>query len=226
MNTAKLSPSLMCADICALGETLEIFQRNGVEYLHIDIMDGHFVPNFTLGTDYCKQLRRHTNIPLDVHLMVEHPESKLDWFDFRPGDFVSVHWESTPHLQRVLARIRAAGARAMVALNPSTPVESLREVLDDLDGVLIMSVNPGFAGQKMVPAAPDKIRRTRKWLDERGYQTVEIEVDGNVSLENAVKMRAAGADIFVAGTASLFREGLVTEERLNALRGAIRSGEA
>ena len=225
MQTAKLSPSLMCADICALGETLDIFKRTGVEYLHIDIMDGHFVPNFTLGTDYCRQLRRYTNIPLDIHLMLEHPESKLDWFDIRPGDYVSVHREATPHLQRVLAQIRAKGAKAMVALNPSTSPESLREVLDDLDGVLIMSVNPGYAGQKMVPAAPDKIRRTRRWLDEQGFGYVQIEVDGNVSLENAVKMRAAGADIFVAGTASLFKEGRVTAERLTALRQAISSGE-
>jgi len=225
MHTAKISPSLMCADICALSETLETFEKNGVEYLHIDIMDGHYVPNFTLGTDYCRQLRKHTDIHLDIHLMVEHPESKLDWFDVVPGDYVSVHWETTPHLQRVLAQLRLKGAKTMVAINPATPVECLREVLDDLDGILIMSVNPGFAGQKMVPAALDKIRRTRKWLDDLGYGHVEIEVDGNVSLENATKMRAAGADIFVAGTASLFKEGLVTEERLKALRQAIRDGE-
>ena len=225
MRPAMISPSVMCADICSLRNTLDIFSASGIEYLHFDIMDGSFAPNFALGTDYCRQLHRVTPIPLDMHLMVERPEEKLGWFDIREGDLVSVHVEATRHLQRTLVQIRAKGAKAMAVLNPATPLEYLRYVLDDVDGIVIMSVNPGFAGQKLVPAALGKIADLRRMLDETGHSDILIEVDGNVSLENATKMRRAGADIFVAGTASIFRDGHVTAERIEALRQAIREGE-
>lgn len=225
MNQAELSPSMMCADICVLQDTLDIFRQNHVEYLHIDIMDGCFVPNYTLGTDYCRQLHRLTNIPLDIHLMIERPEDKLDWFDIVPGDIVSVHCEATRHLQRTLARIKERGARVFAALNPATPVEILRYVLDDIDGILLMTVNPGFAGQKAIPATIQKIRDTRIMLEAEHHSGLRIEVDGNVSLENAVKMRASGADIFVAGTAGLFKKGRVTAKDIENLREALRQGE-
>jgi ribulose-phosphate 3-epimerase len=170
-------------------------------------MDGTFVPNLMLGTSDIGQFRKASSIPLDIHLMIMEPDAKLEWFSPRPGDYISVHVETTNHLQRALARIRSLGAKPMAAINPATPLSAVEEVFPDLDGVLIMTVNPGFAGQKLVPQTLEKIRRLRTLLDERGFTGVEIEVDGNVTLENALAMRAAGANIFVAGTSLLFRPG-------------------
>ena len=218
---SKISPSMMCADVMKLKTILDEFAKNGIEYLHIDIMDGHFVPNFTLGTDYCKLMKGNTSIPLDIHMMLEEPDTKLEWFPIGEGDYVSVHVESTRHLQRVLAQIRAKGAKPMVAINPATPFTSIEHVLDDIDGVLIMTVNPGFAGQKLVPATLKKIASLRKYLDENGYESVDIEVDGNVSFENAKKMREAGANIFVAGTSSVFSDKFTLEEGIIKLREMI-----
>ena len=201
MKTKKISPSMMCCDFLDIKEQLAVFERTGIEYLHIDIMDGVFVPNYTLGTDYIKQLRKATTIPLDLHLMVETPENKLEWFDIQKGDIVSIHIETTKHLQRALQKVKDKGAKAFVALNPATPIYAVSEVLDDIDGVLIMSVNPGYAGQKMIPRSIEKIKAMRKFLDENGRHDAEIEVDGNVSIENAIKMRTAGANILVLGTA-------------------------
>ncbi len=206
----------MCADICELKGTVDEFEKCGIEYLHIDIMDGIFVPNFTLGTDYCRSLKKITDIPLDIHLMITEPEKKLDWFEFGEGDIVSVHAESTVHLQKALAAVRSRGAKAFAALNPSTPLSTLDYVLDDIDGVTVMAVNPGFAGQKMIPSALGKIRQVRELIGEK-----EIEVDGNVSFENAVKMKEAGADIFVAGTSSVFAKGVSLHDGIGKLRGVI-----
>ena len=217
----QIAPSIMCADFMNLKECVRDFEENGIEYIHVDIMDGHFVSNYTLGTDFCKILKRNTSIPLDIHLMIEEPEKKLDWFDFGEGDYVSVHAESTRHLQRALAQIKGRGAKAMVALNPATPFECLEWVLKDIDGVLLMTVNPGFAGQKLVPQCIDKITKLRSYLEERGYTNVEIEVDGNVSFENARKMSDAGADIFVAGTSSLFQAGVSMSDSVKRMREAI-----
>lgn len=216
-----ISPSIMCADFFALEKTIRAFEKTGIEYIHVDVMDGVFVPNFTLGTDFIKRLKAATAIPLDIHLMIEEPEKKLDWFAFGEGDYVSIHAEATKHLQRALAAIRARGAKPMVAINPATPLSAIEEVLPDVDAVLVMTVNPGFAGQRLIPATLDKIRRLREMLDARGYGSVEIEVDGNVSIENAKLMRAAGADIFVAGTSSVFVKGEALETGIQKLRDAI-----
>lgn len=218
---AKISPSTMCVDFLKLPETLHAFEDLGIEYLHVDIMDGCFVPNYTLGPDFCRALKRASSIPLDIHLMITEPERKLDWFPLSEGDFVSVHYESTFHPLRALQAIRARGARPMLALNPATPIDVIESALDDMDALLIMTVNPGYAGQALIPRTIEKIRAARAFLDERGYSEVSIEVDGNVSFENAKKMREAGADIFVAGTSSIFKAGAPLENNARLLRAAI-----
>ena len=215
MGKAQLSPSMMCADIFNLSETIRLFEKLKIPYLHIDVMDGSFVPNLMIGTAEVKQLRAFSSLPLDIHLMIEEPGDKLEWFGPREGDYVSVHVESTRHFQRVLSKIRGLGAKPMAAINPATPLSALEEIFPDVDAILVMTVNPGYAGQKLVPQTLEKIRRLRSLLDDRGFANVEIEVDGNVTLENAVKMRKAGADIFVAGTSLLFRPGNMEEHILS-----------
>jgi ribulose-phosphate 3-epimerase len=202
---------MMCVDIFRMAETIRIFEAARIPYLHIDVMDGSFVPNLMLGTDTIRQIRGASSIPLDIQLMIEEPGEKVEWFAPRAGEYISVHAESTRHLQRVLGKIRALGAKPMAALNPATPLSAIEEVLPDVDAVLLMTVNPGFAGQKLIPQTLDKIKRLRTLLDDRGLSGVEIEVDGNVTLDNALKMRAAGANLFVAGTSLLFRPGNLDE---------------
>ncbi|MBR6791206.1 MAG: ribulose-phosphate 3-epimerase [Oscillospiraceae bacterium] len=219
MHKPMLSCSMMCASLWSGAEkVLAELEAGSVELLHADVMDGVFVPNMMLGTDSIKQLRKISSIPLDIHLMIEQPEDKLGWFDLQPGEWVSIHAESTRHLQRALMRVREYGAKPMVALNPATPLSMIEEVLCDVDGVLLMTVNPGFAGQKLVPQTVNKNARLRKMLDENGYGHVRIEVDGNVSFENLEKLRTAGADIFVGGTSSMFRKDHSVAENVALLR--------
>ena len=208
----------MCAELFTLEKTIREFEQCGVEYLHIDIMDGSFVPNYTLGTDYCKRLRKLTDIPLDIHLMIDRPEDKVQWFDIQPGEYVSIHYEATSHVQRTLQRIKDCGGKPMLGLNPATPICALENVLDDIDAVLIMTVNPGYSGQNLIPATLQKIADTRKMLDGAGRRDIEIEVDGNVSFEATPKMRAAGADIFVAGTSSIFTPAMTMPEAIAKFR--------
>lgn len=220
-----ISASIMCADLMNMGHHLKELEACGCEYIHVDIMDGVFVPNYTLGTELVRRLHQATKIPLDLHLMVEAPEDKLDYFELFPEDVVSIHVESTRHLQKALSKIRQRGAKASAALNPATPVCYLDYLYDDLDMVLVMTVNPGFAGQKMIPSTLEKITQIKKQLKERGRSDVPVEADGNVSFENAVKMAEAGADIFVAGTSSIYRQGVPFEDSMRAFREAIQDGK-
>lgn len=216
-----IAPSMMCADFLNLGKELRTLEECGAEYLHVDVMDGEFVQNYTLGTDYIRKLHAVTDVPLDIHLMIKDPARKINWFEIRPGDYVSVHFEADGHIQRTIAAIKAAGGKAMAALNPGTPLCMLEDLLPDLDGVLLMTVNPGFAGQKLVPQTLGKIKRLRAWLDELGYENTDIEVDGNVSFENARKMSEAGANIFVAGSSSIWAPGADVGENTGKLRKSI-----
>ena len=217
------APSIISADVFQMDRIIRAFEKAGIPRLHMDVMDGHFVPNYALGTGLIEMMRAHTSIPLDIHLMVERPDLQLDRFDIRPGEIVTVHAESTPHLMRTLQMIREKGALAFAAINPGTPVSVLENVTDCLDGVLCMTVNPGFTGQTLVPGAMRKIRTVREFLDKCGLEHAHVEVDGHVSFENAREMADAGADLLVGGTGSIFRAGGDVEENirrsLKALEG-------
>jgi ribulose-phosphate 3-epimerase len=193
----RIAPSILSADFAALGDAIGRVEAGGADQLHVDVMDGHFVPNLTIGPPVIESIRKRTRLPLDVHLMIEEPERWTDTYVKAGADFVTVHAEACTHLQRALSQIREAGARAGVALNPSTPPEVLQYVLDDLDLVLVMSVNPGFGGQSFIPTAYEKIRRTRALLAGRD---VLVSVDGGVKASNAPLLAQAGATVLVAGS--------------------------
>jgi ribulose-phosphate 3-epimerase len=198
--TVRIAPSVLSADLGHLPEQIERAAAGGADWLHVDVMDGHFVPNLTFGAPIVRALRRLTNLPLDVHLMVERPERYLGEFADAGANVFTFHPEATVHVQRHLATIRQLGMLAGLALNPSTPVALLEEVIDDVDLVLIMSVNPGYGGQSYIRQSTDKIRRTRALIDRRGSPAV-LEVDGGITSETIAEAWGAGADTFVAGTA-------------------------
>jgi ribulose-phosphate 3-epimerase len=195
-----VAPSILSADFGRLAEEIARVERGGAGVIHVDVMDGHFVPNLTLGPPVVRALHKATRLPLDCHLMIENADRYLDAFVDAGAAWVSLHVEALPHLERAIAHLRSRGVRAGVALNPSTPLIALEEVLPELDYVLVMSVNPGFSGQKFIPASLDKVRRLRAQVQARGLE-VAIEVDGGVDLGNARALRQAGAEILVAGQA-------------------------
>ena len=214
MRKSEISASMMCADLVNLKETIQAFESEGVEYLHIDVMDGEFVPNFGLGVDYIRGLRGLTDMPLDLHLMIKDPEYKLQWIGIKETDIVSVHYESTYQVQRVLDWLAPFKCKRFLAINPATPIYVLEEVLDYIDGINLLMVNPGFAGQKIVPSTLEKARKLRAFLIEHGKENIIVEVDGNITPENGNKLRKLGASIFVAGTSSIFH-GEVSEYKSN-----------
>jgi ribulose-phosphate 3-epimerase len=198
-SVKKIAPSILSADFSRLADEVRAVEKAGADVIHVDVMDGHFVPNITIGPLVVQGLRKLTSLPLDVHLMIENPERYVDDFVQAGGSWVTVHAETCPHLKRVIKKVRQLKARPGIVLKPATPLKTLFPILDEIDLVLIMSVNPGFGGQSFMPPTLKKIERLRKIVDQNRYP-FEIEVDGGVKVENIREVSMAGGDIFVVGT--------------------------
>lgn len=204
MEKGKISASMMCASLDKIFYYLTEFKESNLEYLHIDIMDGEFVPNLALGTDYVKSLRRISEIPFDYHFLVNNPLEKMPWYEIRENDRVTFHYENNDNIQECLNYLKRLGAKKQIAINPKTDISVLVPYLDQLDGILIMMVEPGFAGQKMVPETIEKVAELSKYLKQVKKDYISIEVDGNITIEKAKMLYELGATIFVAGSSSLF----------------------
>jgi ribulose-phosphate 3-epimerase len=196
----KIAPSILSADFTRLAKEIRAVEEAKADYIHIDVMDGHFVPNITVGPFIVEAARRVTRLPLDVHLMIENPETYIPSFVRAGSDIITVQVESTRHLHRAIQSIKEHGVRAGVTLNPATPVDHLESIIDDVDLVLVMSVNPGFGGQEFIPASIEKLKTVRKMLDTRN-STAELEIDGGIKVGNIGEASKAGADVFVSGSA-------------------------
>jgi len=210
----RIAPSILSADFAKLAEDVRLVEEGGADWLHIDVMDGRFVPNITIGPLIVEAIKPHTKLPLDVHLMIENPDAYIPQFVQAGADIISVHVEACPHLHRTLQHIRSLGAKASVALNPHTPLALIEHVLTDLDMVLLMTVNPGFGGQKFIHNVLPKIQTLRQTLDAMDLHHVEIEVDGGVNKETSRLVREAGANVLVAGNAIYKAENPVEAIRL------------
>ncbi len=201
MKLKKIAPSILSADFANLQRDIEMVEKAGAHLIHIDVMDGHFVPNITIGPPVVKSIKRVTKLPLDVHLMITEPEKYIDAFAKAGADYITIHAEATPHLHRVIQQIKSYGIKAGVSLNPHSPLSHLEYVLCDLDLVLIMTVNPGFGGQSFIASSYDKLVQLQRMLKNQQCQSLEVAVDGGVSLSNIKQLSDAGVDIFVAGSA-------------------------
>lgn len=214
----QIEASVACANFAALETDLRQLSAGGVDYLHIDIMDGRFVNNFCLDFSIMETLRRITDVPMDCHLMIEDPERYIGRAAAAGAEYISIHFEASRHVQKALQEIRDAGARAGIALNPATPVEALDYILDDIDMVTVMTVNPGAVGQRLIPAMLGKVADVRRKLDSTGHGKVELQVDGNVSFANIPAMVEAGATMLVGGTSSIFHKDYSIPDAINAVR--------
>jgi len=203
----KLSVSLMCGDLLHLGNEIRTFESNNVNYIHIDIMDSKFVPNLTFGPDFVNEIKKITLIPLDIHLLMENPRVIIRSFNISEGDIVTIHAECKESIMENVAFVKQKGAKFGLALNPDTTVEEVRKYLPYVDVILLMLIVPGFAGSKMIHGMMEKVSETRKYLDEQGYNNIEISVDGSVSRERAEILKNKGASIFVGGTAGIYQPG-------------------
>jgi ribulose-phosphate 3-epimerase len=214
----RIAPSILSADFARLGEEVEAVTAAGADYIHVDVMDGHFVPNITVGPAIVKALRGHTRLPFDVHLMISPIDPYVPQFAEAGADIITVHPEAGPHLHRTVQLIKSLGRKAGVSLNPATPIEALDHVLDSIDLILIMSVNPGFGGQAFIPSALAKIKAARARIEASG-RAIALEVDGGVTADNAPSIIAAGADVLVAGTATFSGGAKAYAANIRRLRG-------
>ncbi len=222
MKKGEISASMMCAGLDKIFYYLAEFKEAELEFLHIDIMDGSFVPNLALGTDYVRSLRRITDIPFDYHFLVNDPLETMSWFDIREEDQAAFHYEGNDQIEACLNYLERLGANSYIAINPETDFRVVDPYLDNLHGVLVMTITPGFSGRKLIPETIGKVKELKEHLISLGRDDIKIEVDGNISIENAQKLYEAGADVFVAGSSSLFKKGEEsTKEIIDAKRKVI-----
>ena len=216
-SRVKISPSILAADFACLGEEVTAICEAGCDYVHVDVMDGHFVPNLTIGPGVVKAIKPHASKPLDVHLMISPVDAFIDLFAEAGADIITFHPEAGPHPHRTVQAIKAAGCKAGISLNPATPIAALEELIEDIDLILVMSVNPGFGGQKFIKTQLEKIRRIRDLITATGRE-IELEVDGGVNSKNAEEIITAGADVLVAGTAVFQNGRQAYADNIKALR--------
>ncbi|MEC8030093.1 MAG: ribulose-phosphate 3-epimerase [Pseudomonadota bacterium] len=216
-SRVKISPSILAADFACLGEEVTAICEAGCDYVHVDVMDGHFVPNLTIGPGVVKAIKPHASKPLDVHLMISPVDAFIDLFAEAGADIITFHPEAGPHPHRTVQAIKAAGCKAGISLNPATPIAALEELIEDIDLILVMSVNPGFGGQKFIKTQLEKIRRIRDLITDAGRE-IELEVDGGINSKNAEEIIAAGADVLVAGTAVFQNGKQAYADNIKALR--------
>ncbi|MGX7245092.1 ribulose-phosphate 3-epimerase [Enterococcus quebecensis] len=214
----KLAPSILSADFANLERDIQLVEKLGADYIHVDVMDGQFVPNITLGPNVVSAIRPVTKLPLDVHLMIVQPENYIDAFAKAGSDIITVHAEATPHIHRAVQMIKDSGVKAGVVINPGTPLSAIEYVLDLVDQVLIMTVNPGFGGQSFIESSLDKIAQLKEWKESKGY-SYDIEVDGGIDPSTAKRCKEAGANVFVAGSYIYNSES--PKDRIEALRAAL-----